>query len=185
MGRILRYLLYMLPGCFAAAAAFLLAHRKIQGSRPRRIAMLLFWMFTGGMAVITLAPEPGWLFTGLVHGYWYPYFDLSGLAHRMSLLPFSQLDSLFNVIGNIVMFLPFGFFAALLGLGWSWKRALGLGLGITCCIECWQILVGRYFDIDDIILNTLGVFGGYLLWRGLRRFAPKLTEKFHVNEEPQ
>ena len=46
-------------------------------------------------------------------------------------------------------------------------------------MECWQLLVGRAFDIDDLLLNTLGVYCGHLLWRLLRRIRPKLTEKFH------
>ena len=111
-----------------------------------------------------------------------PYFDLSGLARRISLVHFSQLDSLFNIAGNIVMFLPFGFFGALLWRKFNWKRAFVLGLGITCCIECWQLLVGRTSDIDDIILNTLGVFCGYLLWALLRKLVPSFVKRFHVWE---
>ena len=142
--------------------------------------MLLF-LFSGGMAALTLCPEPGWLFFGL-QGDWTPYFDLWGLEYRVSLIPFSDLDSAFNVIGNIVMFLPFGFFAALLWRGWNGKRALALGAGITFFIECWQLLVGRTSDIDDIIFNTLGVVCGYLLWRLLEMVAPRFAKKFHVTE---
>lgn len=181
MNRILCYLEYMTPGLAAGALAWLLfrLRRRRTGGGPRSWAMLLFWMYSGGMAVITLAPEPWWVNFAL-GGRQEPYFDLSGLAYRVSLVPFSQPDSLFNIIGNIVMFLPFGVFAALLWRGSGWKRALALGLGITCGIECWQLFVGRYFDIDDIILNTLGVFCGYLLWRGLRRLAPQFAGRFHT-----
>lgn len=191
MGRLFRYLLLMTPGFAAGAAAFLLLLRRrrsalaVSGLRSgmlREGAMCLFWMYCGGMAVITLVPEPGWLYNGLRSGQWPPYFDLGGLSRRVSLIPFSQLDGLFNIVGNIVMFLPFGFFAALLWRGFTWKRALELGLGITCSIECWQILVGRCFDVDDIILNTLGVLGGYLLWLCLQRAAPRLIRRFHVME---
>ena len=41
------------------------------------------------------------------------------------------------------MFLPFGFFPALLWRGCTWKRALATGLCVTGFIECWQLLVGR------------------------------------------
>lgn len=159
-----------------------LARRGLAGSRARERAMLLFWMFSGGMAVIALVPTPEWLFLGLTEGFWSPYFDVSGLARRTNLMPFSQMDGLFNIIGNIVMFLPFGFFASLLWRKRSGKRALALGLGITCGIECWQIFLGRIFDTDDIILNTLGVFCGYLLWTLLRKLAPQFTRRFHVME---
>ena len=92
----------------------------------------------------------------------------------------------YMLLGNIVMFLPFGFFAALLWRGYTWRRALVTGLGITGLIECWQLCVGRAFDIDDIWLNTLGVLCGYGLWRLVRRAVPGFAEKFHVyidNEE--
>ena len=61
----------------------------------------------------------------------------------------------------------------------SRRRALLTGFAITAFVECWQLLVGRAFDIDDLLLNTLGVCCGHLLWRLLRRIRPKLTEKFH------
>jgi len=164
----------MSPGV-AAGGILWLALRRPRGLRltarglasgaRRERAMLLLWMFTGGMAAITLCPEPGWLFYGLYQGDWSPYFNIEYLGYRVNLIPFSQGDSVFNLVGNVVMFLPFGFFAALLWRKWDGKRALLAGLGMTACIETWQILVGRCFDVDDIILNTLGVFCGYLLWR--------------------
>lgn len=193
--RILNYLKCMLPGAAAALALFLcllpwrrrrLRRRGLTSGGAREAGLLLLAMFSGGMAVLTLCPHPTWLWAGL-QGYWPPYFGGLGipLVHRVNLIPFSQGDSLFNIVGNIVMFVPFGFLAALLWRGWTGRRALCAGLGITAGIECWQMLVGRFFDIDDIILNALGVFCGFLLWRGLRRLVPGFAEKFHVvlNEE--
>ena len=190
--RILRHMFCMLPGVIGAGVLFflLLGRRKkrltacgFASGCLRECGMFLFWTFSGGMAVITLCPEPGWLACGLGWGYWTPYFDLGHITYRTNLIPFVQMDgSLYNLVGNIVMFLPFGFFAALLWRGCTWKRAVLMGLGITTCIECWQKLVGRYFDVDDIILNTLGVLCGYLLWRILKEFAPIFTERFHVGE---
>lgn len=188
--RVLRNVLFMLPGMAVALALYLgllpwrrrrLEKRGLMSSRRREIGLMLLFLFSGGMAALTLCPEPGWLFFGL-QGDWTPYFDLWGLEYRVSLIPFSDLDSAFNVIGNIVMFLPFGFFAALLWRGWNGKRALALGFGITVFIECWQLLVGRTSDIDDIIFNTLGVVCGYLLWRLLEMVAPRFAKKFHVTE---
>ena len=101
MNRILCYLEYMTPGLAAGALAWLLfrLRRGRTGGGPRSWAMLLFWMYSVGMAVITLAPEPWWVKFAL-GGRREPYFDLSGLAYRVSLVPFSQPDSLFNIIGS-------------------------------------------------------------------------------------
>ena len=64
--------------------------------------------------------------------------------------------------------------------GFDWRRTLAAGLCATGLIESWQLCVGRAFDIDDILLNTLGVFCGYGLWRLTRRLDPGFAEKFHV-----
>ena len=192
MERVFRYICFMVPGLIAGALLFLLLlyprkkclmARGLKSSMLREATMCIFWIYCGGMAVITLVPEPGWVLYALRGNEGLmPYFDLGGLSYRISFVPLSQLDSLFNIAGNIVMFLPFGFFAALLWRKFDWKRALALGLGITCCIECWQIFLGRYFDIDDIILNALGVFCGYLIWVLLGQLAPEFTKRFHVWE---
>lgn len=185
MARIIRYAFYMLPGFGAGALAYLLlfrprrkrlAARGLSSGTAREGAMALFWAYCGGMAVLTLVPQPGYV-TAAFMGYAAPYFDVGGLSRRMSLIPFSQLDSLFNILGNVVMFLPFGFSAALLWQGFRWKRAAVLSFSITAFIECWQLFVGRYFDVDDIIFNALGVFGGWLLGMAVQRLFPRLRQK--------
>ena len=82
---------------------------------------------------------------------------------------------------------PMLFAAALIWRGFDWRRTLAAGLCATGLIESWQLCVGRAFDIDDILLNVLGVLWGYGLWRLARRLAPGQMEKFHVrfNEEQQ
>lgn len=148
--------------------------------------MALLWMYCGGMVMLALTPY--WVSSSLMdvrNGYrWnaagYPFFQLGGV----NFIPFQTFRtdgrSLFNLAGNIIMFVPFGFFAALLWRGYTWKRALLTGFCITAFIECWQLCVGRAFDIDDILLNTLGVFCGYLLWAALSKLAPRFTEMFHI-----
>lgn len=184
MARIARYGFYMLPGFGLGALAYLLLllpRRKrltalgLSSGMVREGAMLLFWAYCGGMAVLTLVPQPGYV-TAALMGYAAPYFNVSQLSRRVSLIPFSQLDSLFNILGNIVMFLPFGCFAALLWRDFRWNRALLLGFAVTAFIECWQLFVGRYFDVDDILFNALGVFGGWLLGSAAKRLFPCLSE---------
>jgi glycopeptide antibiotics resistance protein len=73
---------------------------------------------------------------------------------------------LINFVGNIVMFIPIGFFPPLL-----WKkfnrawRAIGLGLLVSLTIEILQLPQMRSSDVDDLWLNTLGAFFGYLIYR--------------------
>ena len=90
-----------------------------------------------------------------------------------ALLTKAAEQGLINFIGNIVMFLPFGFFTALLWREIRLSKAAGIGLCLTAGIECWQLLVGRAFDIDDLALNALGVMAGYLLWMLADRILPE------------
>ena len=187
----LRYIIRMFPGFLLAALMFLalrpwrvrrLAGQGLSSSLLREAALFLFWLLCGGMAVLTLTP--GWfdwlpLLQGLkpVHG---PFFSRGSWNLVPGRCFEGGLWQSYMLLGNIIMFVPFGFFSALLWRGYTWKRAFLTGLGITAFIECWQLCVGRAFDIDDIILNTLGVFCGYLLWQGLRRLVPRFVRRFHV-----
>ena len=69
-----------------------------------------------------------------------------------------------NLAGNVVAFVPFGLFLPLLlrGLRHFWKIVL-LGFEFSLLIEITQ-LFGRVgsFDVDDILLNTLGAACGYV-----------------------
>lgn len=72
-----------------------------------------------------------------------------------------------NVLGNIIMFIPYGFFVSyFLNL----KKPLSGYLLVTLVsvsIEITQLVIGRVFDIDDIILNSLGGMIGFYAYRSL------------------
>ena len=74
-------------------------------------------------------------------------------------------QKLINLAGNLLIFVPLGFFAPLL---WRklrhWWAAPGLSMGVSCLIEFLQLFLGRSVDIDDVILNTLGGLAGYILF---------------------
>ena len=193
----LDYIVRMLPGLLGAAIAFFglrpwrlkrLAGLGLCSSYLREGALLLFWLFWGGMAMLTLTPY--WfdwlaLIRGLrpIHP---PFFTLGGIELAGGFRDFGSQNSflrvwaLYILLGNIVMFMPFGFFAALLWRGFTWRRALCAGFAITLSVECWQLAVGRAFDVSDLILNTLGVLCGYWIWRAADRLFPRLTARFHV-----
>lgn len=68
-----------------------------------------------------------------------------------------------NVIGNMLLFMPYGFFAAYYLKLKKPYSIIGLSLLVSVTIETTQLLIGRVFDIDDIILNIFGgVFGFYI-----------------------
>jgi glycopeptide antibiotics resistance protein len=72
-----------------------------------------------------------------------------------------------NLFGNVLAFLPLGFFLPLLFERFmGFRRTTLMVLFATSLVEILQFLtrVGS-FDIDDIILNTLGGAIGYLFFR--------------------
>ena len=130
--------------------------------------------------MLTLTPREFDLIAALRWGWTGSFFRLGSVK----LIPFQTVRLngmlLYILLGNILMFLPFGFFPALVWRGSAWKRALLTGFCVTGFIECWQLLVGRAFDIDDLWLNTLGAMAGFWLLRLLERLAPAQVEKFRV-----
>lgn len=70
-----------------------------------------------------------------------------------------------NVIGNMLMFLPYGFFITEFIKTKDIKLISFLVFIASFTIEITQLAIGRVFDIDDILLNILGGLLGYLLYR--------------------
>ncbi|WP_317038769.1 VanZ family protein [Chryseobacterium sp. Leaf180] len=78
------------------------------------------------------------------------------------------LDIVKIVVGNVVMFMPFGF------LGWVFPKLKNLRNLLYAFVSAITIVEGlQYFtrmgifEIDDIILNTFGVFLGWKIYRFL------------------
>jgi len=86
----------------------------------------------------------------------------------------------YNVIGNIIIFIPFGFFIADYVKAKNLWPALISSLIVSTTVEFVQINIGRSFDVDDIILNVVGGIIGYLLYIGLtaiKNHLPKFFQK--------
>ncbi len=79
-----------------------------------------------------------------------------------------------NILGNVLLFLPFGFFISYYlkcEKGWI---PLILTLIASCSIEVVQMVIGRVFDIDDILLNICGGMLGFLCYFALFKIGKKL-----------
>jgi len=69
-----------------------------------------------------------------------------------------------NVVGNLVMFVPFGIFASFAVKADNKYQALFLITFASVTIESTQLAIGRVFDVDDIILNVCGGLIGYFIY---------------------
>lgn len=101
-----------------------------------------------------------------------PYdYNIVRLTPLVSTLEFVQKSVLWqniviNILGNIIMFIPFGF------LGWCYPKYQNLRILLLDFIVAITIVESMQyftrlgvFDIDDILLNTFGVILGYLGYR--------------------
>lgn len=80
-----------------------------------------------------------------------------------------------NLGGNVAVFIPLGIF-----LPWIWPKYRRWGRfflvssGIILTVEFLQWITLRgILDVDDYILNMLGLFGGYVLFRLSARLMKK------------
>ena len=110
-----------------------------------------------------------------VEDYW------TQLPGRINLVPFSSMGSMlralwhnpypsvarivvYNIGGNIAMFVPLGFFLRALFSGCrSFLRCMGTVALIMSTVELCQLLTLRGFcEVDDVMLNVLGAAIGWL-----------------------
>lgn len=81
-----------------------------------------------------------------------------------------------NVLGNLIMFLPFGFFTSYYLKAEKMYLPFLLTAIASISIEIVQMMIGRVFDVDDIILNLFGGMCGFILYNIIRLISEKLPD---------
>ncbi len=133
----------------------------------RRFGLLLFLLY---LVVLTYF---------LFFADWYDHAPGKHWQYHINLIPFTEIRRFIrygarlskrtvflNLIGNIIGFLPFGFFLPVITKKnrHLWKVTL-MGLATSAAVEFVQLVTrSGVCDIDDVILNTLGAVFGYLLF---------------------
>ena len=103
-----------------------------------------------------------------------------------NLVPFTEIFRyemgsklfIYNVIGNILIFLPFGYFVSGYVKANKVSHILFISILTSLTVELVQLNIGRSFDIDDIILNVAGSILGFLLYIGLTAIKKHLPRFF-------
>ena len=57
-----------------------------------------------------------------------------------------------------MIFVPYGFFISMAGKSMGFFKILFFSMALSLGVETIQGLRGRSFDVDDILLNTIGRF---------------------------
>lgn len=130
----------------------------------------------------------------------YLLFLSEGFGHRLSehrdyrynLIPFQEIRrfwvyreivgrkaAFLNIGGNILGFCPFGFMLPILSRRYRrMRKTVRMGFFLSLFVECMQLIlhVGS-FDVDDIILNTLGTLIGFLCFGVSNSIRRRIYEK--------
>lgn len=151
--------------------------KKVAVQPIRELMMAGFTIYMIGLASQTIIPQWSmgiWADTGKFYFEVYRVNESAGV----NLMPLNTIFnyafqtngqvgnwgavSLLNLTGNVFLFSPIGFFLPLIWRRWqSFHKILWIGFWTTCFIEFVQYFIGRSSDIDDILLNTIGVLVGY------------------------
>src|SRR5690625_3724112 len=170
------YMVVALP--FYIVLRFIFIKRKRMQVKVLHEALLaVFTVYIIALASQTIIPQ--WDF-GMMSdtGKFYFNVNITNDLAKVNVIPFKTLYqysfqtnahvdswsaiSLLNITGYILLFSLIGFFFLLFWVWWqSFKKVLLLGLAVTLFIEITQLFIGRSTDIDDVILNTVGVLLGY------------------------
>lgn len=154
--------------------------KKVKPEAFREILLFVYVLYISGLIVLVLWPGNR---TGQNTSYFLRVVDRLRTGSGINPVPLATIRSYFvgsvdtpfviNIVANVLMFSPTGFFLPLI---WpqiqKWQKLFGIGISFSVGIEIAQLFVGRSVDIDDVILNVAGVMLGYSIYALLTRFVP-------------
>ncbi|MDR1736525.1 MAG: VanZ family protein [Oscillospiraceae bacterium] len=146
--------------------------RSTKTSVPREVGILLFSAYIIGVLSLTVIPELEFSEHGI--GIYRPMVNGSRTG-GINLIPVVGIvEGLSNgryvlIIGNALLLTPLPFFLNLL-YRVSTAKMLIIGVLASVSIEIIQLPLSRGTDIDDVLLNSLGVLVGLALLHVVKRF---------------
>ena len=106
-------------------------------------------------------------------------YKIEGLRGLINIIPFKEMietlsdnsipimNPIRNIVGNILIFIPLGFFIPIINP--NFKKIVKvtlIGFFASLSIEILQIFtMGNVCDIDDVIFNTIGVLIGIVIYK--------------------
>ena len=103
----------------------------------------------------------------------YNFIPLRNMSYQISMI--TQWWALKNLLGNIIPFIPFGLLLPITYKKFcSAVKVLSIGLASILLMEIFQFFTKLgFFDVDDIVLNMVGIVCGYFMFLVINRFFIK------------
>ena len=154
----------------------------------REIILFIFFVYFLFLLLLTIFKGGRIEFSNQFNSYMYREHGLLGI---INIVPIKETintfmhsetgmrNSLRNLIGNILVFMPLGFFIPLLFDKFNnLKKILKVGFLSSLAIELSQLFVGgNVCDIDDVIYNTLGALAGFICYKTFETIIKKVNLK--------
>lgn len=165
IGALYQYLLpSMLMGMPAELVWILISH--FRKKRERLFLWGIRYVFLTCVAAIVLLTDAYLVFIdGIPQYMMYPNFipiyttlqDFKSDAAEVSR----------QIFDNVVLFVPFGFLlcCSFPRIHWKWWKVMVVNLPFVAIIEILEFFSGRYMDVDDLIINTIGSLIGYIVYK--------------------
>lgn len=120
---------------------------------------------------------------------YYLLLTTEGASKGINYIPFTEMTRyslgsksfFYNVIGNIILFIPFGYFVTDTVKAKKLSEITIITIIISLTAELIQYRIGRAFDVDDIILNTTGSILGFYLFTFLDAIGKRLPKFLQNN----
>lgn len=138
---------------------------------PKEVMKALFICYLTGLFNLIVMPAGFWLsfFDGIAFGWWNemgPLFSFGGYNLTPAIVKYLRHELAIGswvktmLIGNVAMFIPFGFFIPFVSERITVRKVWGIAIIVPLSMELLQMCFGRSFDIDDLICNFLGIVVG-------------------------
>jgi glycopeptide antibiotics resistance protein len=164
------------------------------------IALITLWVQIRSLSYLFFCAVFGIYLIGVVSVVVFPIAPLSAeyaetFRPRLNLVPFyfgicdMPRLCLKNIIENILLTMPFGFGVSFI-VHLKSKDFLWLALLVGIVFEVTQLIISLVFrspfravDINDVILNALGVWFGYSIFRIFGWLYLGITQRFEINNK--
>ena len=111
-------------------------------------------------------------------------FRVTQQSGQTNLIPFKTIASylrgdhgwlfgVVNLVGNVALFAPIGFLVPFAVPNLTWRGSLALAAAVGLAFEGLELAFqAGEFDVDDLILNALGVMVGFAFAQSSLRWRP-------------
>lgn len=148
--------------CFYIILRFIIIRRNKKINVKREVLLYVFFLFLLGLYTVAITGN----------------FSIKNVRiDEINIIPFKIVKDVYishnlnyfliSFYYNIFIFIPVGFLVSLI---WNMKdkNVILIGFLISLSIELTQLFLKRTTDIDDLILNTLGVIIGLLISKRIK-----------------